>query len=211
MSSNPPGEDNVEFNTEMDPEAELQEMQRQVNDLKEDIRLKSLQENAAQEEGHRKSAGAPPAKNTSIFVSGLDARTTEGDLRVFFAACGTIKRLTMLRDKFTGQLKGNAYIEFDTAEQAAAAIVKNGQPLHGKPLTVAVKRDNIPAFQRGRGAGAFPRGGFRGGGGPAAMQQQMAMAATMMAASMMGGGAPFNPFGAPPRGRGRGRGRGAPH
>ncbi|KEG12881.1 hypothetical protein DQ04_01351040 [Trypanosoma grayi] len=74
-----------------------------------------------------------------------------------------------------------------------------------------MKRDNIPAFQRGRGAGMFPRGGFRGGG-PAAMQQQMAMAATMMAATMMGGGGMgFSPFGGPPRGRGRGRGRGAPH
>ncbi|EKG05622.1 RNA-binding protein, putative [Trypanosoma cruzi] len=211
MSSKPSDENGVQFNTEMDPEAELQEMQRQVSDLQEDLRLKTLQETAAQDEGHRKSTGFVATKNASIFVGGLDPRTTEGELRVFFSSCGTIKRLTMLRDKFTGQLKGNAYIEFEAPEQAAAGILKDGQSLHGKPLNVAMKRDNIPAFQRGRGSSGFSRGGYRGGG-PGAMQQQMAMAATMMAASMMGGaGGGFNPFGGMARGRGRGRGRGGVH
>lgn len=214
MASDPSDGDNILFNTEVDPELELQEMQRQVNDLQEDLRLKTLQETAAQDEGQRKTTGVVASKNTSVFVGGMDPRTTESDLRVFFSACGTIKRLTMLRDKFTGQQKGTAYIEFETVEQAAAAIVKNGQSLHGKPLTVAMKRDNIPAFQRGRGGGAgggFPRGGFRGGGANA-MQQQMAMAATMMA-TMMGGpaGMNFSPYRGGVRGRGRGRGRGGPY
>ncbi|KAH8614062.1 putative RNA recognition motif (a k a RRM RBD or RNP domain) [Trypanosoma vivax] len=161
MSSKPSEGDGVFFNTEIDPEAELQEMQRQVNDLQEDLRLKTLQETAAHDEGQRKGTGSSTIKNTSIFVGGLDPRTTESDLRVFFSGCGAIKRLTMLRDKFTGQLKGTSYIEFETVEQANIALVKNGQSLHGRPLVVAVKRDNVPAFQRGRGgAGGFVRGGF---------------------------------------------------
>ncbi|KAK7195421.1 RNA-binding protein [Novymonas esmeraldas] len=208
-----------QFNVEMDAEAELEEMKRQVDSLQEDMQLKSLQESAARDEGMRKTAASAAAAssaqakaNTSIFVGDLDTRTTDADLRVFFASCGAITRVTVLKDR-QGNPKGTAYVEFETEGQANAAILKDGQSLHGKPLKVAVKRDNIPAFQRGmpRGGGYVPRG--RGAGNP--MQQQMAALAMM--AGMMSQG--FNPYnmgrggggagvGGGGGGRGRGRGRG---
>ncbi|KPI85973.1 putative RNA-binding protein [Leptomonas seymouri] len=213
MSSNPnenrdvPSAE-VQFNVEVDAEAELEEMRRQVDSLQEDMQLRTLQESAAKDEGTRKTAVVAAAHagaaktNTSIFVNDLDTRTTEADLRVFFASCGTISRVTVLKDR-QGNPKGTAYIEFDSEEQAHAALLKDGQSLHGKPLKVAMKRDNIPGFMRGasRGGGGYvPRGG-RGGGNP--MQQEMATLA--MLAGMMSQG--FNPY-AMGRGGGRGRGRG---
>ncbi|KAG5496710.1 hypothetical protein JIQ42_03542 [Leishmania sp. Namibia] len=194
-----------QFNVDMDAEAELEEMKRQVDSLQEDMQLKTLQESAAKDEGTRKTAAAAASSgqakaNTSIFVGDLDVRTTDADLRVFFSSCGAITRVTVLKDR-QGNPKGTAYVEFETEEQAHAAILKDGQSLHGKPLKVAMKRDNIPAFQRGlpRGGVYMPRG--RGAGNP--MQQQMAALAVM--AGMMSQG--FNPYNIG-RGGGRGRGRG---
>lgn len=184
----------VTFNTTNSLDADLE---REVDMLNEERRLKNLQEAAAEDEGVRKKAATSGevTKGKSIFISGFDgARTTEADIRLFFDSCGTITRITLLKDKYSGQNKGTAYLEFDTVEQAQAALLKEGQTLHGRPLKVAVKRDNIPGFHRGGGAGYQGRGG-RGGVPPA----QMAMAML----SMMSGG--FSPF---PRGRGRGRGRG---
>ncbi|KAG5472478.1 hypothetical protein LSCM1_03877 [Leishmania martiniquensis] len=195
-----------QFNVDMDAEAELEEMKRQVDSLQEEMQLKTLQESAAKDEGTRKTAAAAAASsgqakpNTSIFVGELDLRTTDADLRVFFSSCGAITRVTVLKDR-QGNPKGTAYVEFETEGQAHAAILKDGQSLHGKPLRVAMKRDNIPAFQRGmpRGGVYLPRG--RGSGNP--MQQQMAALAMM--AGMMSQG--FNPYSLG-RGGGRGRGRG---
>lgn len=203
------------FNTEMDADAQLEEMQREVESLQEDFQLKALQDTAAKEEGTRKSTGTAAAAagakgaNTSIFVGGMDPRTTEADLRVFFASCGTITRMTILKDRTTSVPKGTAYIEFESHEQATAAIVKDGQSLHGRPLKVAPKRENIPASQRGGRGGPMMNGGFyqggRGGRGGMAPQ----MAAMAMMASMMGSMG-YSPYGGAPRGRGgRGRGRGS--
>ena len=199
----------VQFNVDVDAEAELEEMRRQVDSLQEDMQLKTLQESAAKDEGTRKTAVVAAAQagaaktNTSIFVNDLDVRTTEADLRVFFASCGTISRVTVLKDR-QGNPRGTAYVEFESEEQAHAALLKDGQSLHGRPLRVAMKRDNIPVFMRGvpRGGGGYmPRGG-RGGGNP--MQQEMA--ALAMLAGMMSQG--FNPYAMGGRGGGRGRGRG---
>jgi polyadenylate-binding protein 2 len=203
----------VQFNVEVDAEAELEEMKRQVDSLQEDMQLKTLQESAARDEGTRKTAAVAAAAqagaaktNTSIFVNDLDTRTTEADLRVFFAACGTISRVTVLKDR-QGNPKGMAYVEFESEEQAHTALLKDGQSLHGKPLKVAMKRDNIPGFMRGvpRGGGGYiPRGGRGGIGGANPMQQEMATLA--MLAGMMSQG--FNPYSMGRGGGGRGRGRG---
>lgn len=185
------------FNTNVD--SEIHEMERQVDLLQEELKLKNLQENAAEDEGTRKKtsgpAGGPSRGVRSIFVNGFDPRTTEADLRLFFNQCGTISRITLLKDKITGQNKGSAYLEFDTPEQAQAALLKEGQSFHGRPLKIAIKRENIPGYNRG---GYYaPRG--RG------MAGNPQMAAMAMLSMMSGTGMGFSPY---PRGRGRGRGRG---
>ncbi|CAE7530957.1 pabpn1-b, partial [Symbiodinium microadriaticum] len=46
------------------------------------------------------------------YVGQVDYEATIDDLRGHFAPCGTIKRVTILCDKFTGHAKGFAYVEF---------------------------------------------------------------------------------------------------
>jgi len=47
----------------------------------------------------------------TVFVSGLDVITTEPELKEHFQVCGTIVRVTILRDRFTRMSKGCAYIQ----------------------------------------------------------------------------------------------------
>ena len=47
----------------------------------------------------------------TIFVSGFDFRVTEKELKDHFEVCGTIVRVTVLRDRYTGVSKGCGYIQ----------------------------------------------------------------------------------------------------
>jgi hypothetical protein len=202
---------------------ELSRIRQQIGELEESHHLRTAQDAAAKEEGQRKSAGptssssasAGSAKNTSVFVGGMDPKTTESELRIFFNSCGPIKRVTILKDKFSGQSKGTAYVEFEGEQACSSALLRDGQQCHGKPLKVAVKRDNVPQFMRGGtvapGSQAFQAPMFRGRGRGTSQAPNPMAAMGMMMATMMGSALGFNPMAQGTRGRGRGgsgRGRG---
>ncbi|POY74349.1 hypothetical protein BMF94_2543 [Rhodotorula taiwanensis] len=117
----------------------------------------------------------------SIYVGNVDYGSTPEEIQQHFASCGTINRVTILFDKFTGP-KGYAYVEFAEPSLVQNAVLLNESMFRGRQLKVTPKRTNVPGFnQRGRGRG---RGGYRGG------------------YQSRGGYSPYA------RGRGRGRGRG---
>ncbi|KAI0303130.1 hypothetical protein BC826DRAFT_1101261 [Russula brevipes] len=127
----------------------------------------------------------------SVFVGNVDYSATAEDIQAHFQACGTINRITILCDKFTGHPKGFAYVEFAEPEFIDPALALDNSLFHGRLIKVMTKRTNVPGFNRGRGRGRGGggggyrggyRGGFRGGGG--------------------GGYSPYRGY----RGRGRGRG-----
>lgn len=207
-----------------DDDDELAALERAVKTMEEEHRLLAMHQLVSSEEGVRRgerpSAGAAgpavggaasgePQKNCSVFVGNLDPRTVEDELRLIFLPCGPIRRVTLLRDRASGQPKGTAYVEFESEESANKALIKDHQQLHGKPMKVAIKRDNVAGMGR---AGAFGVGGGRGGRGGAMSQQamMMQMMGQMMAQMQRGGGSggmpPFRGRGGPPRGRGAGRG-----
>lgn len=111
----------------------------------------------------------------SVYVGQVDYTATREELESLFSACGPVNRVTILMDKFTGQPKGFAYVEFRDADSVNAATILNDTEFKGRQLKVTPKRTNLPAFQlRGRGRG---RGTFRGrgrGGYPAAPYQPAA-------------------------------------
>jgi polyadenylate-binding protein 2 len=133
------------------------------------------------------AAEAAAADERSIYVGQVDYEATPEELQAHFTGCGMINRVTILCDKFTGQSKGYAYIEFQAKEGAELAVSMNDSTFKGRNLKVTAKRQNVPgigaaAVRGGRGhrGGGFPRGRGRG----------------------RGRGAPSYA----PRGRGRGRG-----
>lgn len=95
-----------------------------------------------------------------LYIGNLSWDTTEETLHAALSEGGrNVKDLHMVMDRETGRPRGFAFAEFDTDEEAQAAIeALNGVELDGRPLTVNEARERQP---RGGGGG----GGFRGGGG----------------------------------------------
>ncbi|KIM33416.1 hypothetical protein M408DRAFT_326134 [Serendipita vermifera MAFF 305830] len=135
--------------------------------------------------GSADGTGDDDADARSIYVGNVDYGATPEEIQAHFASCGTINRVTILLDKFTGHPKGFAYVEFAQPAHVEAALVLNESLFRGRLIKVTNKRTNVPAHMRGvpRGRG---RGSYRGGRG--------------------GHAHGYSPYGGRPRGRGRGRG-----
>lgn len=105
---------------------------------------------------------------TNIFVGNLSYQTTESELEALFGAYGIVERVTVVRDRDTGQPRGFAFVEMTNTNEAANAMqAMNGREMNGRTLNVNEAR---PREQRTGGAGGFGgggggRGGNRSGGG----------------------------------------------
>lgn len=107
---------------------------------------------------------------TGGWLAQVDFSSTPEELQQHFQSCGTILRITIMCDKFTGKPKGHAYVEFAEASSVASAMLMNDSLFKGRQLKVTSKRTNVPVWQLPRGGGGgggrgAPRGGFRGRGG----------------------------------------------
>ncbi|ODV81292.1 RNA-binding domain-containing protein [Suhomyces tanzawaensis NRRL Y-17324] len=104
----------------------------------------------------------------SVYIGNVDYAATPAELQQHFASAGVVQRVTILLNKFTGQPKGFAYLEFaDTDGVNKAVATLDGSSFRDRELKVSAKRTNIPGLSttnRGRG-GHRGRGGFRGRGG----------------------------------------------
>ncbi len=97
----------------------------------------------------------------NIYVGNLSYGVSEDDLRSAFEAFGTVDRVSIIKDKFSGQSKGFGFVEMPSAGEAQAAINGlNGQDLKGRTLNVNEAR---PRAEGGGGGGGG--GGGRGFGG----------------------------------------------
>lgn len=97
----------------------------------------------------------------NIFVGNLDFGTTEEALRALFESHGAVERVTMVRDRDTGQPRGFAFVEMTDAGEAERAIAAlNGHTVGGRALNVNEAR---PRPERGHGPGGGGGGGFRSG------------------------------------------------
>lgn len=95
----------------------------------------------------------------NIFVGNLSRDVTEDDLQTAFGAFGRVTRVTVLKDKFSGEPRGFGFVEMESKAEAQAAINgMNGKDLKGRKLNVNEAR---PKTEGGGGA----RGGGGGGGG----------------------------------------------
>lgn len=101
---------------------------------------------------------------TNIFVGNLSYNTSESTLEQAFSAYGAVERVSIVRDRDTGQPRGFAFVEMTNANEAANAInALNGRDVDGRALNVNEAR---PREDRGGGGGnRFGGGGNRGGGG----------------------------------------------
>lgn len=83
----------------------------------------------------------------TLFVGNIAPQTTETELKELFSAYGTVRKLELPRDIFTGRCKGFAFIDMEGHEARAAMAALNGKSFMNDNLKV---REEKPK-PKGRG------------------------------------------------------------
>jgi RNA recognition motif-containing protein len=96
-------------------------------------------------------------RGTKLYVGNLPFSATEEDLRGLFETHGAIESVSVITDRETGRARGFAFVEFEEASSAEAAI----QALDGRDMDGRTIRVNEAHERRGGRPGG---GGGRGGG-----------------------------------------------
>ena len=85
-----------------------------------------------------------------IFVGNLSHDATEDDLRAAFEPFGPVDSVAFVKDKFTGQSRGFAFVAMPGQAEAQSAINGlNGKELRGRALTVSEARPRPEGPRRG--------------------------------------------------------------
>ena len=101
-----------------------------------------------------------------LYVGNLSFRITEDELRQEFEAFGKVESATVVKDKYSAQPRGFAFVEMSTRAEAKAAIEGlNGKVMDDRTLDVSEARPRADGGKGGRSFGGAKRGGFGGGGG----------------------------------------------
>jgi RNA recognition motif-containing protein len=108
-----------------------------------------------------------------LYVGNLPYTTTDEDLRTLFAQAGTVVSVDLIKDRFTGDSKGFAFVEMSNQSEGENAIrMFNGYSLGNREIKVNVARpreERAPGGfddRRGSSGGFGGRSqGNRGGGG----------------------------------------------
>ena len=99
----------------------------------------------------------------NLYVGNLSRDVTEDDLRQTFAAFGQVESVNIVKDRFSGESRGFAFVEMPSKQEALTAIKKSeGMDIKGRVIRVN------EAYSRPQGKDRPAGGGFggRGRGGP---------------------------------------------
>jgi len=84
--------------------------------------------------------------NKKLFVGNLPFVTTEEELKNLFGQHGNVVAVTIIYDKYTKKSKGFGFVEFETEDQAQAALqALDGQDLNGRNIAV---KEALPMTDR---------------------------------------------------------------
>ncbi len=101
----------------------------------------------------------------NIYIGNISRDLSEDELREAFAAFGQVSSVNIIKDKFTGEYRGFAFVEMPVKEEAEAAISGlNGRELKGRALNVNEARPRTDDRRGGGGPRGGPRRGGNGGG-----------------------------------------------
>ena len=92
----------------------------------------------------------------NIYIGNLSREITEDDLKNEFRRFGEVSKVSIIKDRITGEKRGFGFLEMPSSEQAQAAITGlNRRELRGKRLIV---NEAKPKAER---EAAAPRGIIR--------------------------------------------------
>ncbi|XP_006873360.1 PREDICTED: uncharacterized protein LOC102820075 [Chrysochloris asiatica] len=154
-------EDQVE---DISDNSEQDDMKARVREMNEEVaKLKELQKELRKQMNMSSSPHTVTmsmADARSIYVGNVDYGATPKELEEHFKDCGSVNRVTILCDKFSGHPKGFAYIEFSDIESVSTSLALDQSLFRGRLIKVIPKRTNRPGISTtDRG---FPRSRSRG-------------------------------------------------
>jgi RNA recognition motif-containing protein len=86
----------------------------------------------------------------NIYVGSLSIDVSEDDLTQFFEAYGRVESVKIIKDRYTGESRGFAFVEMPTKAEALSALNGlNGKELKGSNIVVNEARPR--SEERGRG------------------------------------------------------------
>ena len=117
-------------------EEEIAAMKKRVQEMEEEAaKLREMQATLdSQTENLRENKEDIDAR--SIFVGNVDYGASPEEIQAHFQSCGSINRVTILLDKFTGHPKGYAYVEFSEPNLVTQALVLNESVFRGRNIKV---------------------------------------------------------------------------
>ena len=83
----------------------------------------------------------------SVYVGNVDYGATAEELEQHFHGCGSINRVTILCNKFDGQPKGFAYVEFTDKDSVDTAMALDDSLFRGRQIKVRKSRQNTFRLQ----------------------------------------------------------------
>ena len=96
----------------------------------------------------------------NIYIGNMSFDTTEDQLRQAFEGFGEVSTVNIIKDKYSGDPRGFAFVEMSSKDEAMAAIGGlNGQDLNGRALNVNEAKPRAQGGSRGGGGGGG--GGYR--------------------------------------------------
>ncbi|GIY46231.1 polyadenylate-binding protein 2-B [Caerostris darwini] len=168
---------NISNQTDEMDDPDLEMIKARVKEMEEEAEKIKQMQNEVEKMAHSTPgllALTPEEKmeidSRSIYVGNVDYGATAEELEQHFHGCGSINRVTILLDKFTGHPKGFAYIEFADKDSVSTSTALDESLFRGRQIRVVPKRTNRPGIST---TNRPPRGRFRrstrpsyyGGGG----------------------------------------------
>jgi RNA recognition motif-containing protein len=90
----------------------------------------------------------------NIYVGGLSFDVSEDELKQAFEEYGQVESIKIIKDRYTGESRGFAFVEMPAKKEADSAINGlNGKELKGRSLAVNEARPRA----EGRGRGGYRR------------------------------------------------------
>ncbi len=77
----------------------------------------------------------------NMYVGNVSREVTEEELRQEFAAFGQVTTVSIIKDRYSGQSRGFAFVEMASKEESQQAITSlNGKKLRDRQITVTEAR-----------------------------------------------------------------------
>ncbi|KAJ3174635.1 RNA-binding protein 4F [Geranomyces variabilis] len=106
------------------------------------------------------------ADSKEVYMANLPDEINDADVKALFKDIGPVHAVRLQKTPDGRRFKGSAFVEFQTAEHAKAALSLNGTQWREHAISVTVPIPRGGAFRARGGGHRGGRGGYRGGGGP---------------------------------------------